>query len=465
MLPFALVLWALQGGTQMPGTTVGNSQRKTSVRVDDRLQLFVDHYLIDAQAGATLRLHTPQPREVVLQFDAPWEGDTSAYVTVFQDGHRFRMYYRGSAEARKEDSQVTCYAESTDGITFTKPNLGLFEFQGSKANNIVWKGKGTHNFTPFLDTNPNAKPEERYKALCGGPLVAMASADGIHWKPMREEPVITKGAFDSQNLAFWDGARGRYAAYFRGFHQRVRAILTATSPDFLNWTDPQWIDLGDTPPEHLYTNATTPYFRAPDVLLAFPKRFVPERKWNPAHRSSGLSDTVFMTSRDGLHFDRTFLEAFIRPGLDPENWTDRNIMTAYGVVPTGPGEISIYYSEHYRHPTNRLRRATLRTDGFVSVHAGYAGGEILTRPLIFSGKELVINFATSAAGSIRIEVQEESGKPIPGFTLEECLDLYGDELERVVRWQRRNTLEALAGKPVRLRIHLKDADLYSFRFR
>lgn len=439
---------------------------KGAIEIGDRLQLFVDSYLIDRAVNTELWLHSPVPREVSFPFDLPWEGRHSFYVTVAKEGGLYRAYYRGAGNPGMPE--VTCYAESRDGIAWSKPELGLFEIQGSRANNIVWMGRGCHNFTPFLDTNPAALPEHRWKALASaGPrdsLVPFVSADGIRWRMLREEPVITQGAFDSQNVAFWDSARGRYAAYFRGFREGVRAVLMATSDDFIHWTEPQWIDLGETPAEHFYTNATTPYFRAPELLLAFPKRFVPDRQWDPGHGEPGLSDAVFLTSRDGLHFDRTFMEAFIRPGHDPRNWTDRNIGVAFGVVPTSPEEISLYYVEHYRHPSCRLRRATLRVDGFASVRAGYAEGEVVTRPLLFSGGRLAINYATSAAGNVQVELQDEAGRAIPGFTLGECPEIYGDELERLVRWNGTSDVSALAGKKVRLRVRLKDADLYAFRF-
>ena len=114
----------------------------------------------------------------------------------------------------------------------------------------------------------------------------------------------------------------------------------------------------------------------------------------------------------------------------------------------------------------------LRTDGFVSVHAGYSGGEMVTRPLVFQGDNLVLNFSTSAAGSIRVEIQDVRGHPVPGFSLEESPLIWGDEIEHAVRWERirsratsEKPLAHLAGKPVRLRLVMKDADLYSLRFR
>lgn len=432
------------------------------IDIGTRLELFVDDYLIDEMDGAHLLLHSPRPAEVALRFEKPWEGSTSAYVTVFRDEDRYRMYYRGSGE--EGDPQVTCYAESPDGIGWSKPELGIHEHGGSKATNIIWTGTGSHNFAPFRDANPAAPASERYKALAGGPLLALVSADAIHWRKLRDEPVLTKGAFDSQNLAFWDTVRGQYVVYFRIFADGVRAIARSTSSDFLDWSEPEQIDLGDTPPEHLYTNATTPYFRAPHIFLAFPKRFVPSRKAVAEHPFPGVSDGVLMTSRDGRHFDRRFMEAFIRPGRDPRNWTDRNNMTAWGVVPTAKDEISIYYSQHYRHPTLHLRRGVLRTDGFVSVNAPYAGAELVTKPLRFEGERLVINYATSAPGSVRVEIQDAGGTPVEGFTLADCPEIYGDEIERVVSWKAGDDVSRLSGQPVRLRFVMKDADLYSIRF-
>ena len=128
--------------------------------IGTRLEPLVDDYLLEQVTGsARLVVQKPLPREVALSADKPWEGNTSAYYTVIQDEGKIRLYYRGShfgEESKKETHrEVTCYAESTDGLHFTKPELGLFEFEGSKANNIVWNGPGTHCFTPFKDSNPN----------------------------------------------------------------------------------------------------------------------------------------------------------------------------------------------------------------------------------------------------------------------------------------------------------------------
>ncbi|MBW3598136.1 MAG: hypothetical protein KY475_12790, partial [Planctomycetes bacterium] len=275
-----LVAWAAL--TLLPFAS--GAAAEDAVELGSRRELFVDRFLLETvKDGAALRLQKPEPQELVLTADEPWEGNTSAYFTIFQDGDLYRMYYRGSHfdEATKQAAhrELTCYAESKDGVHWEKPKLGLFEFKGSKQNNIVWDGLGAHCFTPFKDENPACPPETRYKAISRGSpkgLYAFQSPDGIHWKLMQEAPIITKGAFDSQNLAFWDPHIQKYREFHRGFRDGVRDILTAVSDDYLSWPEPQYLSYPDAPKEHLYTNAIRPYFRAPHLLIGFPTRFQPK---------------------------------------------------------------------------------------------------------------------------------------------------------------------------------------------
>jgi len=461
--------------------------------VGQRRQLFVDDWLVEKSSDLELELHSPVPREVCFRFDAPWEGGQSGYVTVLADGDRFRMYYRGGGDLGRE---YTCLAESPDGIRWTRPALGLFELGGSKENNpkennIVWTGKEkgyweSHNFSPFIDVNPAAVPSQRYKAVTLGKwgtgeerrkaLFAFVSADGVRWARLRDEPIITEGGFDSHNTAFWDTASKQYVCYIRASREGKRSIARSTSPDFIQWTGPQLLDFGDAPNEHLYTNGIVSYARAPHIYIGLPMRFIPPSERGTVgperRKTDGLSDAVFMSSRDGIRWERRFLEAYIRPGLDPLNWggAHGNSTPAWGILETGEGELSIYWAEHYENYPGKdlipqLRRGTLRADGFVSLHARYRGGEMTTKPLVFQGKALVINYSTSAVGSVRIEIQDPAGNPIPGFALGDFDELWGDEIERVAAWKRTSDVGALAGRPLRLRFVLKDADLYSFRFR
>ena len=458
------------------------------IDIGSRLELLVDDYLIEKMEGVRLVLNKPVPREIAVDHDRPWEGNTSFYHTVFRDGNAFRMYYRGAHSGGSDefDHHVVCYAESGDGIRWTKPDLGLVEFNGSKKNNIVLDWLGSHTLAAFKDLNPECKTDERYKAIAKryeegvyqGGLYPLKSPDGIHWSMMSETPVITKGAFDTQNLAFWDGVRGCYVDYHRGFKGAVegqpgtgvRDIMTCTSDDFLSWTEPEWVEYPGAPSEHLYTNQITPYFRAPHIYMGFPKRFVPSHT-RVAHSTGGTSDAVFMTSRDGKSFKR-WGEALIRPGPQRERWVNRNNMVAWGILETRsgvagtPNELSIYCVEGYKGFEGcKIRRYTQRLDGFVSAQAPLSGGELTTKPLTFEGAQLVINYATSAAGSIRVELQDGEGRPIEGLGLANSTELFGDEVEEAVTWKGGGDLGPVAGRPARLRFVMSDADLYSFRFR
>jgi len=164
-----------------------------------------------------------------------------------------------------------------------------------------------------------------------------------------------------------------------------------------------------------------------------------------------------MTSRDGVHWDRTFLDAYLRPGLNQRNWAHRNNQIAVGIIPTAADEWSLYVGENYAWDTNRLRRLTVRPLGFASVHANRAGGEFLTKPLTFTGRRLHLNYATSVVGSIEVTVCDPDGSPIDGLA---GMDpMFGDELEAAVAYD----LAPAIGSPVRLRFRLQDADLFAIR--
>ena len=134
-------------------------------------------------------------------------------------------------------------------------------------------------------------------------------------------------------------------------------------------------------------------------------------------------------------------------------------------TPGAPNELSLHFNEgSWRNDRHRVRRYTIRLDGFVSAHAPYSGGEIVTKPLTFTGKALSLNYATSAAGSVKIELQDAAGNPLPGFALADAEELFGDSVDQTVSWTGGADVSSLAGKTVRLRFVLKDADVYSYQF-
>jgi hypothetical protein len=496
LLLLAFCLSASSGGLAAP------------VPLGGELGLFVDRRLIGRLDNVQQVLGQPQPKEVALVFDQPWE-KAANYVTVIKDGPTYRMYYRG-AELKADgefdaETEVTCYAESTDGITWTKPNLGLHEFRGSRDNNILLGPDPrhiSHNFAVFLDSRPGVPREERLKAVGGvfdgngtrhasaseaakgGGLFRFVSADGIHWKSFSPEPIFPGYALDSLNCPVWVADENQYAIYLRTWSEGgtpeqpafrgYRTISRAVSKDFVTWSQPERMSFGDSPPENLYTNGTHPYFRDPHLLVALGFRFSPQRQVIDAEdaarfgvhhtQARGVSDAVLLTSRGGLAYDRTFLESFIRPGPDPKAWTARNNSPALGVVPTGPGEMSIYTVTRYTMPDCRLQRYALRTDGFASIRAPYAGGSVTTKPLVFAGAKLVLNFATSSIGSVRVELLDATGRPLAGYSAADCDEIVGDQLDRTVTWRHKPDVASLAGRTVSLRFVMQDADLYSFQF-
>ncbi|WP_298859392.1 hypothetical protein [uncultured Gimesia sp.] len=464
---------------------------KKPLEIGNQRELFVDHHLIDQLKGTELRLHHPVDEGIVLKFDKPWEGLFCGYCTIIKDGDRYRAYYRGrpSAGADGDVGEVYCYAESKDGVNWVKPQFSMFEKQGHKKNNIILADAApmTHNLSPFLDTRPGIPKAERFKALGGtmkSGLVAFTSPDGIHWKQHPAGAVITTKMvpypymFDSQNVAFWSPVEKKYLSYFRVFKDKIRRIARVESDDFIHWSKPvlmEYTHRGEAAPiEHLYTNQTHPYFRAPHIYLAVAARFMPGRQVLTDAQAAKVgvhpkyfkdtSDAILMTTRGDNTYQRTFRSGFITGGIGAQNWVSRTNYPALNVVQTGPSEMSVYVNQDYAQKTAHLRRYSLRLDGFASVRAGYDGGELLTKPIIFDGSQLSINFSTSAAGGIKVEIQDEAGKAIPGFTLADSQEQIGNEVNRIVSWKGGHDLKSLSGKPVRLRFVMKDADLYSLQF-
>ena len=455
------------------------------VDIGSRRELFVDDLIIGKLDGVRLKMH--EPHRLRRATHRPF----GHYASVLKDGDKLRLYYRGdkvpgahwrNGWGKYHEGEVTLYAESTDGgAHWIEPNLGIHDVPEVAKGNVVVDMSAdtflvTHNFTPFIDSRPSVPPNERYKALGGGRypaenwggwkspnerrqlrqkygpggLKAFVSSDGLRWRLLKKEPVIPEnvGNFDSQNVAFWSEAEQQYVCYFRWSGVGYRAIRRSTSRDFLNWTEP--VDMqANEPGEHLYTNGTQPYFRAPHIYVALPTRF--------QARQGAITDIALMAARPGSHrYHRQFKEAYIRPGLGPRGWGNRANYITLNVVQTSPSEMSMfmYGGAHY----------VLRLDGFISINAGYARGEFTTKPLKFSGTKLQINYSTSGAGQIRVALESPNGESIPGFTLADSDPIKGDAIGELVKWKGSTDVSALAGKTVRLRFVMNEADLFSLRF-
>ena len=478
-----------------------------ALNVGGRRELFVDNALIDTTSGGLrLALHRPERKEIVFKTDQPWEGNASGYQSVMFAEGKYRMYYRGchflSSKGDPAYPSVLCYAESADGIRWTRPELGICEFKNSKANNIVLTGalardvRGDPAHTAvFYDANPDCPADQRYKIVIvgHGGLYVMGSGDGLHFRALDVKPCASDGAFDSQNLIFWDPAAKAYRAYYRNFRNGIRDILTATSTNILRFPPGKQVARRQGKDYELYTNQMQPYYRAPHIILGFPMRYFDRGKgaweWpamqalpgneNRKARFSGhprygtaVTDAVLLASRDGETV-RLWEESFMRPGpRQKESWVYGDNFVFWGLVETAshlgdaPNEISFYSTEGYwEGNATEFRRSTLRLDGFVSAQAPAEGGELVTRPLRFAGRALSLNFETGGPGELKVEIQNPDGTPVPGYALADCFPIFGDHLDFPVSWKGKGSdVGALAGKPVRLRFALKDADLYAFQF-
>ena len=470
--------------------------------ISNRLEVFWDDFLIDSEkTTAEKRIHEPVRRDLALLHDEPWEGDCSDYHNFFRDADgKYRMYYLGWSFVPDFKIRI-CYAESVDGIRWVKPKLGLREFGGSKDNNIIMdETDGTFdNFMVFRDPNQAEGSEELYKAVASqvvdgvNALWCYTSPDGFRFK--RSWEITRLGMFDTLNIAFWDKYTDRYFAYIRGFHKPkgqedkpadfavdVRDIRVLTSPDFHEWTEPKLIDFKGGEDYPLYTNVAQKYGRADHIFIGFPTRYVERHEWTgsferlcgrekrlermKSSRRYGLTvtDCVFMSSRDGFRWDRTD-EAFMRPGPEePYNWVYGDAYPARGLVETPgsyPGtddELSLFApTNHWSGTPAMLWRYTLRMDGFISRHSGYKESLVVTRPFVYGGDMLHINFSTSARGYLYFTLRAADGSVINSE------EIFGDRTDRIVDFTG-GSLADLRGKEVVMEIRMSDADIYSFRF-
>ena len=468
-----------------------------TLEIGSRLEPFMDHFLIKEMDNTALRLHRPVPANLVLH-NQPGYLPLYNGMSVIHDGPVYLLYY--SAANRLG------VLESHNGRDWFRPAVGLLT--GNTPDTNLVKTTTSELMIPadeplpevFLDTRPDIPANQRYKAFTlderGSTKVhCWVSGNGKIWEKYQDEPIIETrlyGAFDGFESMFWSGSENCYVLYIRYYlrgettEEGRRSIARMTSPDFKTWSQPRPMTFGDdglTPPEHHYQNQTSPYFRAPHIYVALSSRFMQGRSAFDAEPerarqlklardsqqiedwlTSDISETVVMTTRGGTHYDRAFMEGFVRPGLGDENWTTRSNYALRGIVPTGPGEMSLYVSRHNALPSVHIRRYTLRLDGIGSVHASYRTGRMVTHPVTFNGTRLVINYSTSAAGSIRVGLLNQDGLPIPGFDTNRCIPLIGDHLKQVVHWRDATDLSSLQSQPLRLVFEMQDADLYSLQF-
>lgn len=502
-------------------------------------QLFIDPALVRDSTGISLAVVPPVKRGVVLRADDPGRTHIGKYGTVLADGGSFHLWYMAHTTvapkggAGESGRAYVCYAQSTDGVNWTKPRLGLAQpFPGAEPNIVVGWGAGgfpenmEDSGNVFID--PNAPAAERFKlgvrqvvenkdpGKFG--LHLLASADGIHWKLQRKNVLnywSPMPHLDTENIIFWDPARKTYRAYARynirpPWGGRSRAIAYGESPSLENLPfiekmqvllandglDPRIPSPAKGREVRLldyYTNATFRYPWADNAYFMFPSvyfQYVTELGGAFAAKqpaNAGVNDIRFAASTDGAQWQRFDRRAYVR--LGPEGtWDSKEVYLLHGMLPDGDAGLRLYYFGSDRchgwsrdEQNQRLLRAAgvapvldtsgvgmleIRRDGFVAARAEYTGGEFTTPVVSFAGDELVLNIDTSAAGEARVEIRDELGIPIEGFTLADCDRIHtANQINRRVTWRGKADVASLAGKPVRLRFVLRDADVFAFQFR
>lgn len=489
-----------------------------ALQIGSRREVCWDEALIDTSTGVKVQMHRPEYKGVALEFGELWEGNASGgYGCLLQVNGTFRLYYRGlsfptmtNGKYNPGNTAVWCLAESKDGKTFTRTPLNLERYGGRIDNNIIplpldARKRGSQFI--FYDTNPNCPADERYKALvetAKQTLDYYKSSDGVQFERVRT--LADDGAYDSLNVALWDDKTEQYYLFYRGVHGSAtvdgkwtdaaaaadhndgvtRDIRVRTSKDFATWDEPRQITFDPVRDDvDLYINNIQKYYRADHIFIGFPVRYqdryqdgqqnydqlpgYENRTWLYQNRlpriGTVITEALVMTSRDGESYRRTE-EAFLTPGIESlDNWIYGDGYFYYGMaqtssdIPGAPDEISMYAVRGYMSEGIRLCRYAVRLDGFFSWRADYCGGKVLTKPFVFQGDTLKINFATSGAGHVQFRFTDKDGKLLEGY---DSGKVFGDTVDRKVFFPK--SLADLSGKEIRMEISMKDADLYSFRF-
>ena len=441
--------------------------------------------------------------------------------------NKYRMYYcaisrRDENVVNFQEANYPlmnyCYAESDDGFCWVKPSLGIHKYKDSYDNNIIMDpsvGNAQDNFFVYKDTNPDCPSDERYKmigydergeatkrktgVMSNRVIVYWKSADGIHFEDMGALPI--EGFFDTHNTVYWDEETKQYFMFFRDFHRgpnplnpgarvRIRDVMFVTSKDFKTWNEPQRINTQtDSEEIQMYTNGVIPYYRGPHMWVGFPTRYYEYGNWLPnfdympakeqrmdkvslieSRMGLALTDCTFMCSENKDQWYR-FEEAYYTPGPETkDNWFYGCCYPAIGMFEAqndfDETELSMLMpikkwvsGAQILKKKTELYRYSMRVDGFACMHADNKEVYVQTNPFCFEGENLEMNFRTSAGGFVYVSVLDENGQDLEGF---KNAVIFGDSLSRPVVFE--ENLAVLQGKPVRLKLVMKDADVFSYRF-
>jgi len=462
-------------------------------------RLFLDAMVTEQQQGLQRVCHaaTPHPANPIIKADQPWEqyatfGGPYLYGTVMWDEGKLRMWYH----VHGEGGYLNCHAESTDGVQWTKPSLGLVDFHGSKDNNIylgitpkdeiefpdLHHGAGKCHNASVIKRPWEPDPQKRYALFCYGveyrrPRVAF-SPDGLHWTFVRE--TAQKGLFGSGDVInfTWDPYKRRYFATYKTGDRRGRAAGVAVSADGLNWTKPV-----ETPvfgADDLDPDATQvygmPVFCYQGLYLGQPwiynsrwfkyGTYTDQRMYEVEKDSPCTMDVQLAWSWDLIRWTRPPQRASFIPRGKEGAWDDAMIYTARAPVQVGD-ELYFYYGgwDGPHNATNAkasIGLATLRLDGFCSMQAGKQEGWLISRREAMTKPRVTINAVCRAGGVVVAELLDKDNHVLPGCSREDCVPFKGDAVRHVLTWKATDFAPDQTEGDKKVRFFLKHADLYSY---
>ncbi len=478
-----------------PVPSIAELWREPAITVGLQKQLLTDDYVISHRHNIHRDLN-PMAKanggKPVLVRDRPWEQANLFQVqSVRREANKFVMHYGYVGPV-----DYCCRAESADGIHWTKPNLGLREYEGAKETNLL-DYQGVVAFFDPHETDPAHKFKSLFRPLESGKLPHAAclahSSDGIHWQPYNDGKPVTGRAADTLSQLAWDERAKLYRLFTRtdfggaGGETEVRGAREMTNPDVkadpTNWTTVRdWIFDREGPAEVKRRQIHTvnfwqhegidfglmvvmewPAFNIPQVDASQDKRRHERDIWN-----------VYLATRRGGHeadWDLSWIYAekplIARGG---EGAFDKDILHNAPSIVTHGDQHWLYYTGwpngHMRHPyLPAIGLATAPLDRFVYIEPWKKkeAGWIITKPFKLEGSQLELN-ADASEGSIAVEILNEDGDPLPGFARADCEPLAKvDGIRLHSRWKEKESMRTIVGQTVRLKIHLDRTELFAFQ--
>ena len=444
---------------------------------DSRKYLVLDSRVIQRTENAVLRLGQVQkePQNPLFAEDKPWEPRfDNLYANVIYDPDEavYRCWYspfivdelasETSREKRldvpyrpKHREMGVCYAVSKDGVCWEKPELGLVEFDGSKQNNLVWRGP--HGAGMFRDERER-DPARRFKMIMknDGAMQCAFSRDGLRWSESIPAPEID-AAGDTHNNAFWSPRRGYYVGITRLWDRSLgpskRIVGRTQSADFTHWTKAVEV-LRALPQETTRQIYAMPVFQYADIYLGLAMLI---------DTDTDTVDCELAWSPDTVDWHRVCPGTPLIP-RGSEGAYDSHCIYAAAYPVIEDDEIKLYYGgnngKHFGWRDGFFCLARLRPDGLAALAPTEPGkpARIVTRPVVCKGKRLRVS-ADASGGSIRAAVLDEKG-----FTLESCKPIFADVTDADINWQSGKDLTPFLGKEVQFVFELRDARLYAFGF-